>query len=165
MCSPMRWPLAEPRPTRIWSGVDTARRQWLPLRRRFVGLRVGRKRCPLREVGAFEAKNKLDQLLDLVQQAKRSPSPATGRRWRGWCRCGRSAAGRKPAPRFGAFASAPNSVSSVASTGPSGNPTGMKGARESGARQFGDACVGSTATRPRSRSVACLTWWPMRALL
>jgi len=86
----------------------------------------------MREVGAFEAKNKLGQLLDLVEQGERGDnSPAMARRSRAWCRFGPPKAASKPTPRCGESASVPSNVSSAASTGPNGSLTGSNAAHAS----------------------------------
>ena len=98
---------------------------------------------PLREVGAFEAKNKLGQLLDIVEQGEEVIITRHGKE------VARLVPVRPVRDREQARAaiqrikseSAQLSASSVPSTGRSGNLTGTKVARESRARQFGDACV------------------------
>ena len=95
----------------------------------------------MREVGAFEAKNKLGQLLDLVEQGEEVITPAMARRSRSWCRFEPPEAASKPTPRCGESASAPSNVSLANSTGPNGSLTGMKVAHETCARRLGDACL------------------------
>ena len=94
----------------------------------------------MRLVGAFLAKNKLGQLLDLVEQGEEVTITRHGKEVARLVRpCGPSAAGKRPGPPFGVSASAPNNASSVVSTGQNGNPTGTKAVRESCARQLGKA--------------------------
>jgi hypothetical protein len=50
-------------------------------------------------VGAFEAKNKLGQLLDLVEQGEVITITATASKWRGSCLPGPRATAPKPTPR------------------------------------------------------------------
>jgi antitoxin (DNA-binding transcriptional repressor) of toxin-antitoxin stability system len=94
----------------------------------------------VRLVGAFLAKNKLGQLLDLVEQGEEVTITRHGKEVARLVRpCGPSAAGKRPGPPFGVSASAPNNASSGVSTGRNGNPTGTKAASESCAQQLGNA--------------------------
>ena len=93
----------------------------------------------MREVGAFEAKNKLGQLLNLVEQGEEVTITATARRSRAGRRSDPCLAASKPSPLFNAFVNGRRRANSAALTARNGRPTGMKVVRESRARWLGDA--------------------------
>ena len=94
---------------------------------------VGRE--VIREVGAFEAKSKLGQLLDLVEQGEEVTITRHGKAV-AWLGPARPAPDRAEARAAVArFPRAPSNASSVASTGPNGRPIATKAVRESGSRQ------------------------------
>ena len=95
----------------------------------------------MREVGAFEAKNKLGQLLDLVERGEEVTITRHGKEVPAWCPSSMASTVRKRAPRCDASASARNSSSWDSSTGPSGKPFGTKAVRESRARRLRHACL------------------------
>ena len=93
----------------------------------------------MREVGAFEAKNKLGQLLDLVERGEEVTITRHGRKVARLIPVhpahGRDQA-RAALRRIRERAEAQDSANSI---GRNGKPTGTKGARESRSRQLGDA--------------------------
>jgi len=85
----------------------------------------------MREVGEFEAKNKLRQLLDLLEQGEKVTITRHGKgvaRQSDPC-----VAASKPSPLINEFVNGRRRANSAALTGWNGRPTGTKVARESNA--------------------------------
>ena len=83
----------------------------------------------MREIGAFEAKNKFGQLLDWVEQGEEITITRHGKEVARLVPV-RHAFNRHEA-RSGVSVNARSNASLAASTGPNGNPTATKAARES----------------------------------
>jgi prevent-host-death family protein len=92
----------------------------------------------MREVGAFEAKNKLGQLLDLVEQGEEITITRHGKEVARLVPPAQCATATRPVQPCSACASAPKGASSVASIGMNGKPSGTTVASEFGARQLRD---------------------------
>src|SRR5260370_35004784 len=93
----------------------------------------------MREVGAFEAKNKLGQLLDLVERGEEVIITRHGKEVARLVPPKEPSTATRHGRRYAASVSAPRNLSSVPSSGPNGNPTGPRAGREPGARQLGRA--------------------------
>ena len=92
----------------------------------------------MREVGAFEAKGKLGQLLDLVEQGEEVTITRHGKPVARLAPV-RPMPSREQALAANAFVNGRRRANSAALTAGNGRPTGIKVVRESRARWLGDA--------------------------
>jgi len=84
----------------------------------------------MREIGAFEAKNKLGHLLDLVERGEEITITRHGKQ----IALSLASTERKPGLQCVASGSARSSTNSAGSIGPSGRPSAIKDGHEFGAR-------------------------------
>jgi prevent-host-death family protein len=92
----------------------------------------------MKEIGAFEAKNRLGHLLNLVENGEEIIITRHGKQVARLVRPEPSLTAIKPAPRSGGCVIA-RSRSNAGSRSTRSKSTGMKAAGESGPRQLGDA--------------------------